>query len=53
MTSFNVPNMSFNAIRENKILGKISESTVFGNPKDRFSHIRAHTVPLKHQRSII
>ena len=26
---FNVPNMSYNAIRENKVLAKNSESTVF------------------------
>ena len=29
VANFNVANMSFNAIRENKILAKISEFTVF------------------------
>ena len=31
VTIFNVANMSFNAIRENKILAKNSELTVFGS----------------------
>ena len=35
---FHITNMSFNAIRENKILAKISESTVPNEPRHMISN---------------